>query len=469
VSSLAKQIIYGSTKDVSSFVKKEGVLLNEIDEYGYTPLIQAAIVNSVPKARIILEAGADVNFTDLTGRTALHWSADNNNLELSNLLLDHHANPNAYTRAGQPVLAMPVLRNQNQIKQLLYRFGADLNFAQDFINAKLLGHRFELEGRVDILDNAGTFIEVEFEGFYLEFSLAIVADSLKDFKNNFGGKHLRDFFSKLQIIIKALQNGAELIKYQHYLVEIKEHEARIDSLLDLNPLVIPIASEGHAISLIKFDDWLIRCDRGEFGRDNGSVIIYKMGRPEVLNKSLIKNLLYKRQGRQFIDVGLVGMLQLRPIGKLPLSLQITGNCSWANIEAVVPAVMFLLLLRDQRDENIISLEECKNKALYFFNQWLEWDKNRALYFCINTFNHSNPARKATKAAILAAILFQQCEYLRSEDRAKADKILPILTIPDYDYILKSYFQVFNPVHDNKEIKNLAEFLDEYGIDIKKFI
>lgn len=469
MSTLAKQIIFGSLNDVAKYLKRGDVVLDQIDEYGYTPLIQTAIVNSLPKAKLIFEAGASIDFTDLTGRTALQWAVENNNVELTRYFLEKRANPNSYSRAGQPSLAMPVLRNQNAIKKLLYEYGADLNFAQDFINAKLLGHRFELEGRVDILDNTGKFTEIEFEGFYLEFSLAIVADSLRDFKNNFGGKHLREYFPLVQTIIKALQNGHELIKYQHYLVEIKEHEARIDSLLDGSPLLIPVAYYGHAISLVKYEDWLIRCDRGAFGRDNGTVIFYKMGRPELLNKSMIKNLLYKRQGQDFIDEGLIGLLQLKPMGVLPLSVQISGNCSWANIEAVVPTMIFILLLEQQRGSTVVNIDECKDRAMHFYKEWLEWDKNRALYFCINSFYQSNPARKATKAAILAAILFQQCAYFKSEDRQKAEKILPILTIREYDYILKSYFKVFGPVKDNEQIKNLAEFLEEYGIDVQTFL
>lgn len=469
MSTLAKQIIFGSLNDVAKYLKRSDVVLNEVDEYGYTPLIQTAIVNSLPKAKLIFEAGADVNFTDLTGRTALHWATDNNNVELSSYLLENRANPNAHTRAGQPVLAMPFLRNQNPIKDLLYHYGADLNFAQDFINAKLLGHRFELEGRVDILDNTGTFIEIEFEGFYLEFSLALVAESLKDFKNNFGGKHLREYFPYVQTIIKALQVGAELIKYQHYLVEIKEYEKRIDTLLDIRPLVIPVAFAGHAICFIKHEDWLVRCDRGEFGRDNGTVIFYKMGKPHLLDKAFVKNLIYKRQGKEFIDEGLIRLLDLKPIGQLPLSVQISGNCSWANIEAVIPTMIFLFILQQERTRSsVVDLEAYKKKALYFYEEWLKWDKNRALYFCINSFYQSSPARKATKAAILAAILFQQCAYLNAEDRQKAEKILPILTIPEYTYILKSYFKVFTPVKDNVQIKNLAEFLDDFGVDPQMF-
>ena len=36
----------------------------------------------------------------------------------------------------------------------------------DFVNAKLLGHRFELAGRVDIVDHKNTFLELEFEKYF---------------------------------------------------------------------------------------------------------------------------------------------------------------------------------------------------------------------------------------------------------------------------------------------------------------
>ena len=112
--SIAKQIIFGSTEDVASALQLD-VNLEEIDEYGYTPIVQTAIVNSVNKARLLIEAGADVSFTDLTGRTALHWAADNNNEELAELLLEHGADANAYTRAGQPVLVMPLLSDSQSV------------------------------------------------------------------------------------------------------------------------------------------------------------------------------------------------------------------------------------------------------------------------------------------------------------------------------------------------------------------
>jgi hypothetical protein len=460
--SLSKHIIFGTDKEVADCLEHKPQL-NVIDEYGYSPLIQTSIVDSPSKTKLLLDAGAEVDFKDVTTRTALHWAASNSDYEICKLLINHGANANIYTNAGQPVLVMPYLRRQKNIQNLLIKHGAKLDFTQDFINAKLLGHRFELEGRVDIIDNAGTFIEVELEGFYLEFSLEILIKSLHDFKNNFAAKHLRDYFTKLNIIINALQVAVELIKYQHYLIDIDKYAKRIDILLNQEPLILPISFDGHAITLIRFGDWLVRCDRGEFGKKNGTVNIYDLENPHMLTESFLRELLYKKQYSQFINSGLSRRLGLNTKLQLPLAPQKTGNCSWANVEAVVPTIMFLLFLQEN---GINKIEESQQEVLHFYNEWVEWDRNRELHFCLESFEEANPARKATKAALLAAILFQSCQYDNSCDQQKVAKILPILTLPDYSYILKSYVEVFAKDQRNKCMDNLHNFLDDFGVNVQ---
>ena len=61
-------------------------------------------------------------------------------------------------------------------------------------------------------------------------------------------------------------------------------------------------------------------------------------------------------------------------------------------------------------------------ALNFFQQWREWNKTRALNFCIQSFNHSDPIRKACKAEILAAILFQCCKEQNPLDKERIESI-----------------------------------------------
>jgi len=456
---LAQAIIYGTVDDVRRFIE-QGENLNELDEYGYTPLVQTGIVNQIDKSKVILQAGADVDFSDLTGRTALHWAVDNHNVELSELLLSHGADANAYTRGSQPVLTMPYLRHHQDTKKLLYKHGASLDFAQDFVNAKLLGHRFELEGRVDIVNHENLFIEVDLEGFFLEFSLALVSSSLRDYKANFTGKHLRPYFNKLDTIITALDTAAELMVYQHYLTDKAQYQQRIDQLLDQFPLLIPTAYAGHAISLINFGNVFIRCDRGAYGRDHGSVIIYQVDNPSYINKDFVKNIIYKRQHKDFIDHGMQKLLKLKPIDELPLSTQISGNCSWANVEAVVPAMMYLLLLREGAGEP----SDCKQQAMQVYEDWLAWDKQRALSFAIQKLDRVNPARKASACALLAAIMFQTYDFDNEDDRLSAEVIINKLRDSDYIKIFKAYKAVFQFVKDDPLYANWQRFMRYFELD-----
>mgnify|MGYP003530238053 FL=1 len=176
-STFANEILFGTLQGVERFIQL-GADIEEIDEYGFSPLTEASIANKIDVVALLLEYGVDINQADTTGRTALHWAADNHNLPLCELLLANKADANAYTLAGQTVLVYPLLRQQIELKKLLYRYGAELNFAQDFIQVKLLGHRYELAGQVDILNAAGRFIEIDYEGFFFFFSLVVLLNSL---------------------------------------------------------------------------------------------------------------------------------------------------------------------------------------------------------------------------------------------------------------------------------------------------
>ena len=166
---IANDIINQKMPDFD-FYLHQGESLDDMDEYGFTPLIECVICNQVPIAEQLIARGVDINKGDMTDRTALHWAVDNNNLELIKLLLKHGANPNAYAMGGLPILVYPLLREQQTIKHLLYQYGAKIDFALDFIQGKLIGHRFELRGDVDILTAENRFIELDGEKTRLSIS-----------------------------------------------------------------------------------------------------------------------------------------------------------------------------------------------------------------------------------------------------------------------------------------------------------
>jgi hypothetical protein len=453
---IANDIINQRMPEFEAYLR-EGESLDDIDEYGFTPLIECAITRQVNIAEQLIIRKVDINKPDVTGRTPMHWAVDNNDIEMTRLLLSHGADPNAYTRNGLCVLVYPVLRGQDNLKHLLYRHGAKLDFALDFINAKLVGHRFELEGDVDIVNTKGEFIELDYEGFILEFTVAVVRDALRRFISSYSTRHLRDYFPLIHIIMDAFTDAGELLQYQHYPQLTDAHLKRIGHFINSTMLILPAASRGHALCFVRFHQWWAKIDRGENSLKEGSVNIYKITRPEALNVNFIRQFLYKKQPRQYFHQTINQQLGLIPVAKIPVSSQISGNCSWANVQAVLPVAYAMQGLNKAEEFN-------SSIAMDLYHKWIEWDKDRALDECIQRFYLASPARKASIAAMLGGVLFQSCKHGTTQHLLRAEKILTILTLPDYYYVLKSYLDEYCVKRLTRKGNNLLKVLDDCGVN-----
>ncbi|KTD05324.1 Dot/Icm T4SS effector AnkH/LegA3 [Fluoribacter gormanii] len=453
---IASDIISHRMPDFEAYLRA-GETLDDIDEYGFTPLIECAITRQIQIAEQLIARKVDVNKADVTGRTPLHWAVDNNDVALAQLLLEHGADPNAYTRNGLSVLVYPVLRNQDTLKHLLYQYGAKLDFALDFINGKLLGHRFELQGDVDIVNAKGEFIELDYEGFILEFTVAVIRDALKRFINSYSTRHLREYFPLAHVIIDAFSLAEELLQYQHLPFLSEQHMQRLNDLLKVPMLILPAASRGHAMGFIRFGQWWAKIDRGENSLKEGSVNIYKITRSEAFNAHFLQNFLYKKQPRNYFHQMINHQLGLVPVAKIPISSQISGNCSWANIQAIVAVAYAIQGLEKNSFLN-------SDPAMAFYDEWVAWDKERAIDECIQRFYLANPLRKASIAAMLGGVLFQAFNYENKRHLEMAEKILKILTLPDYEYILKSYLEEYCIKRLTRKGNNLLKILDDCGIN-----
>ena len=460
--SLADVILEEDSDGVRQCIRA-GMDVNEIDEYGFLPLIEAAIVENIPITKLLLDNRALPNLQDVTGGTALQWAAENNNVELCRMLLKAGANPNTYNFSGQPVLVMPTLRQQTELRQLLLQAGADHMFAQDYIQTKLLGHMFELVGTANIIDPLNQFVEVDFEGYFLEITLGLIADSLAQFQNHFAARQLRRYSGLAKFIVDVLQRAGQLIKYQQYRVDIRKYNYIIDEFIQQEPLVIPVGYEGHAITFIRYGDIFGKCDRREDSRLYDNIMFYRMRYPERLTTSFIKDLIYKKQSSDFINVELHEMLGLEPLTELKIEAQISGNCSWANVEATIPALFFLVLMQFNKDTQATAYY--KTLALNFFHRWREWNKDRTLNFCIQSFKEGDVLRKASKAEILAAVLFQHCEAKSASESNRMEAILSALINTPYEYILRNYVKIYYFETGTDEGRHFAEFLKSHGVKI----
>jgi hypothetical protein len=460
---LADAILSEDISNIQDWISR-GVDVNQLDEYGFTPLIEAAIINNIDISRVLLSMGANPNLQDVTGATPLQWAAENNNLALCRLLLQHHANPNVYNLSGQSILVMPTLRHQKEMVQCLTESGADLTFAKDYINTKLLGHVFELIGTASILDPQHHYVEVDFEGFYLEVTLALIANSLSEFQNHFSARKLRNYFGLSHIIMTSLDRAGELIKYQQYRFNRKSVEGRIKSILMHDPAIIPVGYEGHAITFIKYGDYWVRCDRREDSRHYDNVQYFRIRNISKLNTEFLMNLVYVKQKDQYINGGIERDLGLEPITELKIEAQISGNCSWANVEAAIPALFFLILMQFNHDEKEYS--HYKTVALNFFHRWREWNKERLFQFFIQNYQEADSIRKSCSAEILGALLFQKCDIDNAVDRNRIEKILSILMNSPYEYILENYLRVYYYEGMTQEGKRFAEFLKQHDYQIR---
>ena len=191
----------------------------------------------------------------------------------------------------------------------------------------MLGHIFELVGPANIVDPKNQYVQVDFEGFYLEVTLGLISDSLAQFQNHFAARNLRRYSGITQLIVESMQRAGELIRYQQYRVALQKVRDKIDNLLDKDPLIIPVGYEGHAITFIKSGNIWVKCDRREDSRLYDNVMFYHVTQPASLTKDFIKSLIYVKQTSEFINGEIDHILGLEPITELKVEAQVSGNCS----------------------------------------------------------------------------------------------------------------------------------------------
>ncbi len=84
-------ILTDKLDDVKTYIQNGGDL-NVKDPFGgSSPLISAAVFGKTEAAKILLDAGADINFQNNDGSTALHTAAFFCNTDIVNLLLANNA------------------------------------------------------------------------------------------------------------------------------------------------------------------------------------------------------------------------------------------------------------------------------------------------------------------------------------------------------------------------------------------
>jgi len=93
------------------------------NEMAVVPLHSAAAAQHLAVAEVLIENGADVNVPSAGGSTALHRAAQNGQLPLVRLLLEHGARPDVADDEGVRPRQLARKENHTEVADLLHRRG----------------------------------------------------------------------------------------------------------------------------------------------------------------------------------------------------------------------------------------------------------------------------------------------------------------------------------------------------------
>ena len=97
-----------------------GAKVDAVTNWNQTPLIYvAAYRKDARHAQILVDAGADVDFQDLDGITALGWTAITGNLPVAQALLQHGAQPLLKDKNGETALTKCISLNRQDILEAI--------------------------------------------------------------------------------------------------------------------------------------------------------------------------------------------------------------------------------------------------------------------------------------------------------------------------------------------------------------
>jgi ankyrin repeat protein len=140
---------YGYLSSLETLIKQDEKIVNAQDEYGKTPLHQAARNGQQAVTTLLLEKGAEVNAQDKDGATPLHQAANNGHQAVVALLLEKGTEVNLQGQYGKTPLHLAASEGHQEVVTLLLEKGAKVNTKDE--NGYTPLHLAALKGRQAVL------------------------------------------------------------------------------------------------------------------------------------------------------------------------------------------------------------------------------------------------------------------------------------------------------------------------------
>eukprot|EP00347_Sterkiella_histriomuscorum_P017492 403349151 len=105
--------------ETAKLLIEAGLNVNSKDAFHRTPLIEASVHGSVEVARLLIQSGANVNLFNKYQNTALHVAAQNNQIEICNLLIQYKADVMKKNYESQTCLDIAIARGFPELTDIL--------------------------------------------------------------------------------------------------------------------------------------------------------------------------------------------------------------------------------------------------------------------------------------------------------------------------------------------------------------
>ncbi len=97
---------------------------DEEETFDLTALHKASRYGHKEIARMLIDAGADINIKDGDGWTPLHWASNNSQIEITKMLIDAGADENVQDNKGRTPLHMAARWNEIEVAKILIDAGS---------------------------------------------------------------------------------------------------------------------------------------------------------------------------------------------------------------------------------------------------------------------------------------------------------------------------------------------------------
>jgi ankyrin repeat protein len=114
--------------EIAKLLIDAGADINLRGYKGGSALIFAIVVNNLDTVKLLLDAKADLEIKDNNGYTALYYAVEAENLELTDLLIKAGANVNAVDNKGFSILMNAIRAKKTKSVNILLDANVDVNF-----------------------------------------------------------------------------------------------------------------------------------------------------------------------------------------------------------------------------------------------------------------------------------------------------------------------------------------------------